>query len=109
MRARRLGGAPALREWNRALWTADNICFKKMMDVRRISDGVMAVVLVSEEDMLRSFCGYARKYRSLEGKQSFCKFKNLLDMHCVDDLIVCLGKFNGHVERHINGFDGVYL
>ena len=24
------------------------------------------------------------------------------------DLVVCLGDFNGHVGRHIDGFDGVH-
>ena len=27
-------------------------------------------------------------------------------MHCVDDLVVCLGKLNGHVGRHIDVFEG---
>ena len=27
-------------------------------------------------------------------------------MHSVDDLVMCLGEFNGHVGRHIDGFNG---
>ena len=27
-------------------------------------------------------------------------------MHSADDLVMCLGDCNGHVGRHINGFDG---
>ena len=30
------------------------------------------------------------------------------DMHSADDLVMCLGDFNGHVGRHIDGFDGVH-
>ena len=26
-------------------------------------------------------------------------------MHSVGDLVMCLGDFNGHVGRHIDGFD----
>ena len=29
-------------------------------------------------------------------------------MHSADDLVLCLGDFNGHVGRHIDGFYGVY-
>ena len=29
-------------------------------------------------------------------------------MHSADDLIMCLGDFNGHVGRHIDEFDGVH-
>ena len=27
-------------------------------------------------------------------------------MHSADDLVMCLDDFNGHVSRHIDGFDG---
>ena len=30
------------------------------------------------------------------------------DMHSADDLVMCLGDFNGHVGRHIDGFDWVH-
>ena len=26
-------------------------------------------------------------------------------MHSADDFVMCLGDFNGHVGRHIDGFD----
>ena len=29
-------------------------------------------------------------------------------MYSADDLVMCLGDFNGHVDRHIAGFDGVH-
>ena len=29
-------------------------------------------------------------------------------MHSADDLAMCLGDFNVHVGRHIDGFDGVH-
>ena len=28
-------------------------------------------------------------------------------MHCADDLVMCLGDFNGHVGRHFDGGYGV--
>ena len=29
-------------------------------------------------------------------------------MHSVVDLVMCLGEFNGHVGRHIDGFHAVH-
>ena len=29
-------------------------------------------------------------------------------MHFSDDLVICLGDINGHIGRHIYGFEGVY-
>ena len=33
------------------------------------------------------------------------QLKCVWDMHSADDLFMCLGDFNGHVGRHIDGFD----
>ena len=47
--------------------------------------------------------------RSLEEQQPFYDaFKNEWEMHSVNDLVGCLSDFNGHLGRHINGFDGVH-
>ena len=29
-------------------------------------------------------------------------------MHSIGDLVMCLGDLNGHVGRHIDGFNGVH-
>ena len=31
------------------------------------------------------------------------------DAHFADDYIMCLGDFNGQVDGHIHGFDGVHV
>ena len=81
-----------------------------MVEVRRVSDRATNVVVVSEEDVLRSICGYApQSGRNFEEKQSFYdEFKSEWDMYFADDLVMCLGDINGHVGRHIDGFGGVY-
>ena len=71
----------------------------------------MPVVLVFEEDVLRLICGYApQNGRQFEEKQSFCdELKGESDiLHTAADLVVCLGDLNGHVGRHIDGYNGVY-
>ena len=48
----------------------EELC-EKVVEVRWVSDRVMAVVLVFEEDVLRLTCGYAlQSGRSLEEKLS---------------------------------------
>ena len=67
-------------------------------------------VVVFEEDVLRLICRYAvQGGRSLEENQSFYdELKGEWVMHSVVGLVMCLGDFNGHVCRHINGFHETY-
>ena len=80
-----------------------------MVVVRRVSDRVTTLV-VFEEDVLRLICGYApQSGRNLEEKQSFYdKPKCEWDMHSADELVLRFGDINGHIGRHIDGFDGVH-
>ena len=54
--------------------------------------------------------GYApQSARHLKEKQSFYnELKCEWVMHSADDLVMCLGDFNGHGGRHIDGFEGVH-
>ena len=55
-------------------------------------------------------CGYApQSGRRFEDKQSFYdELKCEWDMHSADDLVMCLGDFNGHIGRHFDGVHGGY-
>ena len=45
----------------------------------------------------------------MEEKQSFYdELKCEWDMHSAGDLVMSLGDINGHVGRHIDGYDGVH-
>ena len=70
----------------------------------------MMTVVVFEEDVLRLICANApQNERSLEEKQSFYdKLKCQLDMHSAGDLMMRLADINGHIGRHIDGFDGIH-
>ena len=40
----------------------------------------------------------------MERRQSFYdELNGVWDVHSTDDLIICLGSFNGHVSRHYDG------
>ena len=77
---------------------------------RRVSDRVVTVVVVFEEDVLRLIYGYAPQCgRSLEEKKSFYdELKGECNTHNADDLVMCLGDINGHIGMHIDGIRGVY-
>ena len=78
---------------------------KKVVEV---SDRVMAVVLVFEEDVLWLICGYApQSGRRFKEKQSF--YDDLkYEWHSAGNLVMFLGDFSGHVGRHIDGLVGVH-
>ena len=85
----------------------EELC-EMLVEVGKVNDVVM-IVVVFEEDVLRLICGCTPQTgRSLVDKQSFYDaLKCEWDMHSAEDLVMCLGDFNGHVGRHIVGFDGV--
>ena len=87
----------------------EELC-EEVVEVGLVSDTVMTVVVVFEEDVLRLVCGYApQSGRSLEFKQSlYDELKCESDVHSADDLVISLGDFNGHVGWHIDEFDGVH-
>ena len=81
---------------------------EKVVEVRMVSDIVMNVVVVFEDDEMRLICVYALQSRGcLEEEQSFYdKLKCEWDMHSAGDLVMCLGDFNGHVGMHIDVIHG---
>ena len=84
----------------------EELC-EKLVEIGRVSSGVMAVVLVFEEDVLWLICGHVQQSgRSFEEKQSFYdKLKGGWGMHSADSFVMCFDEFNGHMGRHIYGFD----
>ena len=48
----------------------EELC-EKVVEVRRVNDRVMAVVLIFEEDMLRLICRYAPRSRKISATKNF--------------------------------------
>ena len=68
----------------------EELC-ENVVEVRRVSDRMMAVVMVFE-DVLRLICGYAPQSRgSLGEKLSFYEVKGEWDVHNVDESSCVLG------------------
>ena len=68
----------------------DKLC-GKVVEVRRVTDRVMTIVVVLEEDVLRLICGYVpQSGRRFEEKHYFYdELKCKRDMHSADDLVMC--------------------
>ena len=60
--------------------------------------------------MLRLICGYApRSGGRLDKNLSFYdELTGEWDMHSAGGVVMCLGDFNGHVPRHMDGFNWVH-
>ena len=85
----------------------EELC-ENVVEIKMVSDRVMAVVTVFEEDVLKLTCGYAPLCRRrLEEKQYFYdKLKGERDMHSAGDLAMCLGDIDRHMSRQLIDFVG---
>ena len=71
----------------------EELC-KKALEVRRVSDRVMTVVVF--EDVLKLICGHTPQNGRSLGKKKYS----------TGDLVICLGDFNGHING-VHGGHGV--
>ena len=82
----------------------------QVLEVRRKSDKVMAMVLVFEEKVIRVICAYAPQVERSECEKDH--FHNDMasewDLQHPGEVILGLGDFNGHVGRRIDGFESVH-
>uniref|UniRef100_A0A0L8IFJ4 Endonuclease/exonuclease/phosphatase domain-containing protein n=1 Tax=Octopus bimaculoides TaxID=37653 RepID=A0A0L8IFJ4_OCTBM len=70
----------------------------------------MTIVLAFEEEVVRGICGYGPQsgIGIAEKEQFFDEIVNEWDLHKVDELVLGMGDFNGHVGKWIQGFEGVH-
>ena len=87
----------------------EELC-EKVVEVRRKSDRVMAMVLAFEEEVVRVICAYAPQVGRLECKkdQFYNDMANEWDLQNPSEVVLGMGDFNGHVGRRIDGFEGVH-
>ena len=72
----------------------------KVVEVKRVSDRVMTLVVVFEENVLRLICGNApQSGRCFDEKVFYDDLKCDWDMHSAESLAMCLDDFNGHIGR----------
>ena len=87
----------------------EELC-KKVVEVRRKSDRIMAMMLVFEEEVMRVICAYASQVG--RSKCKIDQFHNDMasewDLQNPGEVVFGLGDFKGHVGRRIDGFEGVH-
>ena len=87
----------------------EELC-KKIVEVRRKSDRVVALVWFFEEEVIRVICSYAPQVGKSESEkdQFYNDMANEWDLRSPDEVVLGLENLNGHVGRQIDGFEGVH-
>ena len=75
-----------------------------VVEVRRKSDRVMAIVLTLGREVMRVICSYGPQ----SGRPDAEKVRFYDEMGSSSEIIVSLGDFNGHVGKYAEGFEGVH-
>ena len=84
--------------------------YQEIVEVRRKSDRVMAIVLTLGGEVMQIVCAYGRQSGRPNTKK--VRFYNEMarkwDLESSREIIVSLWNFNGHVEKRAEGFIGVH-
>ena len=87
----------------------EDLCMN-VVEINRILDRVMVVVIIFGIKVVRIVCAYAPQCgRSMSEKERFyeemargCEVEN------ANEVLICLGDFNGHIGKEVDGFEGVH-
>ena len=87
----------------------EELC-EKVVEVRRKSDRIMAMVLAFEGELVRLICAYGPQgVRALVEKNHFYEeMKDEWSVKSNDEIVLNLKNFNGHIGKEIEGFEGVH-
>ena len=92
-----------------AILVREDLCVN-VVEINRISDRVMVVVIIFGKRVVRIVCVYAPQcQRSMSEKEKFyeemgrgCEVEN------ANEVLICLGDFNGHIGKEVDGFEDVH-
>ena len=81
-----------------------------VVEINRISDRVMVVVIIFGKKVVRIVCEYAPQCgRSMSEKKKFYeKLARGCEVENANEVLICLGDFNGHIGKEVDGFEGVH-
>ena len=84
--------------------------FGNVVEVRRKSDRVMAIVLTLGREVMRVIYAYGRQSErpDAEKVRFYDKMGSEWDLGSSSEIIVSSGDFNGHVGKCAGGFEGVH-
>ena len=80
-----------------------------VVEVRRKSERVLAIVLTIGREVMRIICAYGTQSRRPDtGVHSYDEMASEWDFASSSEIIVSLGDFNGHVGKCAEGFEVVH-
>ena len=87
----------------------EDLCMN-IVEISRISDRVIVVVIIFGKKVVRIVCAYAPQCgRSMSEKEKFyeemargCEVEN------ANEVLICLRGFNGHIGKEVDGFEGAH-
>ena len=83
---------------------------ENVVEVRRKSDRVMAIVLILGREVMRVICAYGPQSGRTNAEKVYFydEMGSEWDLGSSSEIIVSLGDFNGHVGKYAEGFEGVH-
>ena len=83
---------------------------ENVVEVRRKSNRIMAIVLTLGKGMIRIICAYGPQSRrpDTEKVDFYDEIVSEWDLASSSEIIVSLGDFNGHEGKSAEGFEGVH-
>ena len=87
----------------------EDLCMN-VVEINRISDRVIVVVIIFGKKVVRIVCVNAPQCgRSMSEKENFYeKMAKGCEVENANEVLICLGDFNGHIGKEVNGFEGVH-
>ena len=87
----------------------EDLCMN-VVEINRISDRVMVVVIIFCKKVVRIVCAYAPQCgRSMSEKEKFYEEMGKgCEVEIANEVLICLGDFNGHIGKEVDGFEGVH-
>ena len=81
-----------------------------VVEVRRKSDRVMAIVLTLGKEVMGVICAYGPQSGRPDAEKVhfYVEMASEWDLRSSSEIIVSLGNFNGHVAKCAEGFEGVH-
>ena len=81
-----------------------------VVEVRRKSDRVMAIVLTLGREVMRVICAYGPQSGRPDAEKVhfYDEMGSKWDLGSSSEIIVSLGDFNGHVGKYAEGFEGIH-
>ena len=85
----------------------EDLCMN-VLGINRISDRVMVVIFGKK--VVRIVCTHAPQCgRSMNKKEKFYeKMTRGCEVENANEVLICLGDFNEHIGKEVNGFEGVH-